>query len=627
LVELDINNNCRLIFIGENFEPSLISKIQKNDIIITYQLNFEEELRRQKKIQVINFHRYVQSKEIWDTLVLEARTWLEDLPKKVVHKGESLLENFKFEDTSLWWFVYDSIWETKNGLFDTFYNLKGITYLIEKYSPSNIEISGSFDYPIKDILTALEKKYKFSLKITKYNVKIKPKSEFESTSSRLLFLWRLIFLKFAKKLSSSKQKQIAIILKHGTAAIHKNRNGIQIITDHYLDGLDDYMLQKSNNIHFISLNMPLLKKSLSKNLLKEFFQTIQGIYVPWISYHSFSDLHEMNNLVKHYQNFIFELENDLDFKKSMFLDDIDLYPFLKEIFRKNIPRIFAFVQIQIKLARRFLKEENPKVVLSTDSISPQGRALCLACNSQKIRVITLQGGIISPELPINTGFLIHEKFDTRLLPNYLVWGPFYEELIKSRGYPPSFIKNVGFWQSKSITSNLINIENYVLYIAGANLKKLSYVLSLEEEIFTIKKIHEVISKNFKLVVKLHPSLSHGLYSKKLGNLKNLLLLDDTMSYDKNELITNAKAVVGKGSTVLIQAAIMKKPVIIVNFTSNLNFIGIDKLPFVTSPQELKKIFDEILEEKFTADYDLSNFCNPVGTNSISAIIKEIERDD
>ena len=42
---------------------------------------------------------------------------------------------------------------------------------------------------------------------------------------------------------------------------------------------------------------------------------------------------------------------------------------------------------------------------------------------------------------------------------------------------------------------------------------------------------------------------------------------------------------------------------------------------------LKNIFDEILEEKFTVDYDLSNFCNPVGTNSISAIIKEIERDD
>ncbi len=65
MVELDINNNCRLIFIGENFEPSLISKIQKNDIIITYQLSFEEELRRQKKFQVINFHRYVQSKEIF----------------------------------------------------------------------------------------------------------------------------------------------------------------------------------------------------------------------------------------------------------------------------------------------------------------------------------------------------------------------------------------------------------------------------------------------------------------------------------------------------------------------------------------------------------------------------------
>ena len=41
----------------------------------------------------------------------------------------------------------------KNGIFDTIYHLIGLVSLIEKYRPSIIEITGCFDYPIKDILT------------------------------------------------------------------------------------------------------------------------------------------------------------------------------------------------------------------------------------------------------------------------------------------------------------------------------------------------------------------------------------------------------------------------------------------------------------------------------------------
>ena len=613
-----------MIVLGENYDSNIISKFEKKDVLVIFQMLLEEKFANKSKGQVINFHRYAQSKEIWNSIVSTAKKWLENWPKKKIHNGKSVIENFKFEDTSLWWFVYDSIWETKNGIFDTIYHLIGLVSLIEKYRPSIIEITGCFDYPIKDILTSLEKKYHFSLKEIKYNVKEKPPSEFDRPLSRFKFLIRFFLLKVGRRLSKSEHKPITIFLKHGTAAKKKNLNQVQIVSDHYLEGLDDYMLQNRKNINFISLNMPLLNSSSTKNLLNDFLRTVKGIYTPWISFHSFSDLRELKNLVTYYKKLIFDLEKDPDFKKSFILDDIDLYPFLKETFRGNIPRIFAYVRIQLKLARRFFEKENPKVVLSTDTVSPAGRALCLAGNTHKTKILTPQGGIISPEIPINTGFLIQEGFDIRLLPNYLVWGPFYENLIKTRGFPVSLVKKVGFWQTKTTESKSIDIKNYILYISGANLQKLSFVLSFDEEVYTIKKIHEIIPNEYKLVVKLHPSLPYDMYAKKLHDLKRLVLLEGINSYDIHDLVTNAKVITGKGSTVLVQAAILRKPVIVLNFKSDLDFIGIDSLPFVTSPQQFKKIFFEILEEKSFIKYNLENFFDPVGADSISLIKKEIE---
>ena len=613
-----------MIVVGDNYDSSIISKIESKDVLIVYQILFEEEFENEKKGQVINFHRYAQSKEIWSSIVSSGKKWLEDWPKEKISKGASALEIFKFEDTSLWWFAYDSIWETKNGIFDTIYHLVGLVSLIEKYRPSIIEITGSFDYPVKDILSSLEKKYQFTLKEIKYNVKEKPLSEFDRPISRVIFLIRFFLSKMGRGLSKSKHKPITIFLKHGFSAKKKNLKDVQILSDHYLEGINNYLLQNRKNINFISLNMPLLNSSLTQNLLKDFLRTIKGIYIPWISFHSLSDLRELKNLVEYYKKLIFDLEKDPDFKKSFKLDDIDMYPFLKDAFRGNLPRIFAYVRIQLKLARRFFEKENPKVVLSTDAVTPAGRALCLAGNLHKTKILTPQGGIISPEIPINTGFLIQEGFDIRLLPNYLVWGPFYENLIKTRGFPVSLVKKVGFWQSKTTESKSIDIKNYILYIAGANLQKLSFVLSFDEEVYTIKKIHEIIPNEYNLVVKLHPSLPYDMYAKKLRDLNRLVLLEDDNSYDIEDLVTNAKVITGKGSTVLVQAAILRKSVIVLNFKSDLDFIGIDNLPFVSSPQQFKKILFEILEEKSFKKYNLENFCHPIGSDSISLLKKEIE---
>ena len=87
--------------------------------------------------------------------------------------------------------------------------------------------------------------------------------------------------------------------------------------------------------------------------------------------------------------------------------------------------------MEIILANDFQqKEELP--IFSTDLMSPGGKALCFATKNQGLSAIAPQGGIISPQFPLNVGFFITEKFDHRLLPQYLVWGKHWEEIINEK---------------------------------------------------------------------------------------------------------------------------------------------------------------------------------------------------
>jgi hypothetical protein len=184
------------------------------------------------------------------------------------------------------------------------------------------------------------------------------------------------------------------------------------------------------------------------------------------------------------------------------------------------------------------------------------------------------------------------------------------------------IKKVGFWRTERPQAQFS--RDYILYVAGANLGKLDYILSFDEEIATINMIRNTIPKTMALVVKLHPSLPYKKYQHALQDIINdIMLLGGPGVPGIEEFLLKSKIVVGKASTVLVQALILNKPVIALNFASKRNFLGFEGIPFATTAEELLLGINKILNGHLD-DCNLNRYCDPVGKESISTLIGEIE---
>jgi len=132
-----------VVILGEGIKPKSNLGLEHARMVITYNLSSEFQAK-EEGIPAIFFHRYAQSKKVWESFVKTATDWLENWPTKCIFKEKSIIDVFRFEDTSLWWFNNYSIWESKNGIFDTLYHLIAFSTMIEENRPKIVELWGGF---------------------------------------------------------------------------------------------------------------------------------------------------------------------------------------------------------------------------------------------------------------------------------------------------------------------------------------------------------------------------------------------------------------------------------------------------------------------------------------------------
>jgi len=457
----DFEKNKTLIIIGEGYSVKSIPNLDKDSTIITFQLEDEFEAKK-LGFNAIYFHRFAQSKEIWESIISSAKSWLETWPKKQIHDELSALDVWKFKDVSLWWFIYDWAWETSNGIFDTIYQLKAFSSIIENYKPKIVKVWGYYDYPVLSVLKSLSKKYDFNIDSKNFKHKDLPSSFVNKRTYRIKVLTRLIILKLVNIFAKKTTKEMAFFSQHG-GVLEKTTKENLIAADPYFLGLEDYIQNNKNKIKFISIDQSRLYLTSNKDFLKDLKRIKKGLYTPWFCYYSIGDIIKMWKDTKQYSQLISIIEKNPNFESSMVIEGISIYPFLRHIFTKSMPRVLALANLEIKTAQRFLKREKVKLIFTTYGLSISGKALAYVCNSNKTKILTPQLGIISPQFPVNTTLFISKEFDNRLILNYLVWGPFYEDLITSRGYPKSLVKQIGFWRSEKRKLSGSEESNYVLY--------------------------------------------------------------------------------------------------------------------------------------------------------------------
>jgi hypothetical protein len=225
-----------------------------------------------------------------------------------------------------------------------------------------VELFGTFEFNVREVIASLSTSYAFDLRIRDYRIKSQPQSRLSGSRGRAGLLVKYLILRGARLFSRRKRNAVAFFLDHGSKAIETYRNGTRLITDHYLEGLEDYMTRNDSERLFISLNTPEIRSCSVRDLISEVSATMRGTYVPWLCYYSASDVKKGVSLVARYKKKMIELESDPRFRESLVIDGIDIYPFLKDVLLGSLPRALAFAHLEIEIGEKFVVLEKPRIV-------------------------------------------------------------------------------------------------------------------------------------------------------------------------------------------------------------------------------------------------------------------------
>ncbi|CUR50910.1 Putative sialyltransferase [Nitrosotalea devaniterrae] len=555
----------KLLFLGSSTDSA---NLDLRDTFVVA-MNLSDELKLKKSTQnVLLFSREGQSHDIWESVIEHCRIWLSNVSSP----------EFKINNLSMWEFVYDEFLETRGGIFDQIYHLKTILSCIEKTGPKVVEIKGSFEFDLGKILEVLSKKYQFEF-LNKSIVVKHTKQQHRVIANKILFLERFVtgklsLLFFRKKFDSN------IILTHGFYA----RKISQTISDIYVDELHESFIKSGRKPLVISLNLPRIHKSVLRDVFDDFGNIMRGRYRPFSAYLPYGYLIKRKEISSEHKKLVRDFVEKSCTKFT--IEGIEIFPLLANDITDFIAKRVQDALTNIETCRKYLQKESPVRILNSEGSNLFGKALTLACNENGIKIFAIQLGIISKELPANSSFFIPKNFNQNLVPTIFVWGEYYKNLLIGRGYPESKIFEGGFYRSwKKKVNHDIGIGEYVLYVASANTNVGTFILTIDEEITSIKEISKVIPSNTKIIVKLHPTLLPGPYKENLVE-SNIIIVDNN-KYEIEDLVSGSQAVIGKCSTLLLQSILYGKNILWINFGSTIDFCGLISDSIITSMESFK----------------------------------------
>lgn len=219
-----------------------------------------------------------------------------------------------------------------------------------------------------------------------------------------------------------------------------------------------------------------------------------------------------------------------------------------------------------------------------------------------------------------------EKFDKKcdFLPDYIIVMDNFakQEMIKD-GVPQNIIYPLGNPHFEEIYNNSKNVKLDRKIFASNDQKIITFASEPTSEDygqgFELDAVADLIdickNKNVKIIIRPHPRETENKYKKFLSDN-----VEVSKNYSSQEIINISDIVISMTSMFLIEAIIMKKPIISyqLNETNKENFILTKKhtIPFINNKKSLKLEFEKILtsNKKFvyndTINYNtIEDICN------------------
>jgi len=272
------------------------------------------------------------------------------------------------------------------------------------------------------------------------------------------------------------------------------------------------------------------------------------------------------------------------FQKQFVINDENMYHMLRKEFDFFINVHMLDTIIEFFTIKHLLEIEKPKTFAMYGEASSLGRMFAHWCRIQKVKSVAVQHGLLQDYYHYGRSkFSVSEDKNISaeccpLFDQTLVYGSHYKKwLIEEANYQPDWITVTGDSRS-DILANIDNLFDYNSICAEYGFNKNSRHLlftptNLREEDDYLKSIFRAVKrlKNVHLIIKLHPRTTDFSYYSRIAlsvGLKNFAI---SKNYDLYKLYIISDLLISSGSTTILEAAVLKKPVIITNSSVHIEY--------------------------------------------------------
>jgi UDP-N-acetylglucosamine:LPS N-acetylglucosamine transferase len=303
------------------------------------------------------------------------------------------------------------------------------------------------------------------------------------------------------------------------------------------------------------------------------------------------------------------LQHDEQFCGDFEYRGLKLMPALRHVleltFRKTIPECSQM----LCTADRIL-EERPGAVIATYETGPHARSVLIQAARTGIPTVGLQHGnifaghndymhaSITKDPTFNQGFVVPQVM--------CVWGPYWKDVLtKSGHYPPDTVVVTGNWRYDWLAE--VTDASDAKFMSGVgNISKRTVILIVSSAIATLDFLSKCLQElaalpGLMFVIKPHPGSDNPRLVRKMlqeNGYQDVVLVQGQIG----EWLQSADLVISQISTVVTEAVLLDKPVILANFLKIAGaepYVDAGVCLYITAPSDLKEAVDKIMNDQAT----------------------------
>jgi glycosyltransferase involved in cell wall biosynthesis len=586
-------------------------------------------------IECADAHSYL-SREDWEGTADSSVEWIKRWPYMKMGR-RSPIEWFRLDDFSLWWQLEGLLYYEGAGSYAEvggFYNAAKLITLIRRIiaqeEPDEVRFVDRGDLRsrmIKHLLDTMDVTHqpvdvRLGLPTLKENLSYRIKTGslhwLWDLRLHLQHRWRGWAYRLAKTWRRRQKGKLRILLVSEQGAGMRSyvdpRNGQIRYGDFYFAGIQEALLQ-DKEIQSTELHIRIPEVGFAPWL--EDLRCIldrDRDYVPVEAFEGVAKIRSSLRVRRELRQVWNTLRQDDEFRNSLVLEGVDLYPILHDQLAAVILHSSIIQWRRTQTYREALRRLSPDVVL----MNRHNTAMVDACNLEDVPLVELEHGTWSrfPAVLLRYYQYLDDVEDdlTRPLPRAIaVWGSYMRNLLKRWNYPKNRIVVTGYpaydrlqhIDTSSVhrfaeQAGLDPAKKTIVYMTGNPWMELYQ--TPQEQVETARTLLQAIEKlpDVQLVIKAHQYDDADLYRQlqnELGAESHSVVLQKC---DTTLLIAASEAIIAKGSSTLLEAAIAQKPVIMINFSNKPDMFDFRKYgigPYIDDVDDIPDAVKTVLYDE------------------------------